>query len=127
LVEDHCNVREDGADRLVAAPRQGHAVVGGSIHNAADRRVRDWAAFLCEYSSYLPSGQAAGAVYDLPGMNVSYDRKAIAAIEDLLREGRWEGWVHARRPQRANAGAQLSHSPPTNLAHESDAHGTCPP
>ena len=37
---------------------------------------------------------------DLPGMNVSYDRRAIAAIDDLLRDGRWEGWLHARLRER---------------------------
>ena len=33
-------------------------------------------------------------------MNVAYDREAIAAIEDLLRAGRWEGWLHARLAER---------------------------
>ena len=36
-------------------------------------------------------------------MNVSYDRPAIAAIEDLLREGRWETWLHPRLRERGFA------------------------
>jgi glycosyltransferase involved in cell wall biosynthesis len=116
LIEDHCNVREGWADRLVTAHREGHAVVGGSIRNAADQRIRDWAAFLCEYASYLPHGQA-GAVDDLPGMNVSYDRQAIAAIDDLLREGRWEGWLHARLLER---GFELWSDPEAVLDHAKD-------
>ena len=35
-----------------------------------------------------------------PGMNVAYDREAIAAMEDLLRKGRWESWLHARLQER---------------------------
>ena len=42
----------------------------------------------------------AGPVQDLPGMNVSYDRQALAAIDDLLREGRWETWLHPRLQAR---------------------------
>ena len=33
-------------------------------------------------------------------MNVSYDRRAIEAIDDLLRQGRWESWLHARLRER---------------------------
>ena len=44
----------------------------------------------------LPEGKADA----LTGMNVSYDRDAIAAMEDLLREGRWEAWLHARLRER---------------------------
>ena len=33
-------------------------------------------------------------------MNVSYDRRALEAIDDLLREGRWEGRLHARLRER---------------------------
>ena len=44
----------------------------------------------------LPEGEANA----LTGMNVAYDREAIAAIEDLLRKGRWEGWLHARLQER---------------------------
>jgi len=116
LIEDHCNVREGWADRLLAAHEEGHAVVGGSIRNAADRRIRDWAAFLCEYSGYMPPAPA-GSVGDLPGMNVSYDRTAIAAIDDLLREGRWEGWLHARLLER---GFVLWSDPDAVLDHAKD-------
>jgi hypothetical protein len=95
LIEDHCNVRKGWAERLVAAHEAGQSVVGGSIRNFPYRRVRDWAAFFCEYSRYMEPAPA-GDVADLPGMNVSYDRRAIEAIDDLLRDGKWESWLHAR-------------------------------
>ncbi len=94
VIEDHCVVRNGWAAELLAAHRAGRPVVGGPIRNGSTR-VRDWAGFLFEYSRYmepLPSGATA----DLPGMNVSYDRRAIAEIDDLLRQGKWEGWLHAR-------------------------------
>jgi glycosyltransferase involved in cell wall biosynthesis len=116
LIEDHCNVLPGWADRLVAAHREGHAVVGGAIRNAADHRVRDWAAFFCEYSPYMPP-VPAGSVADLPGMNVSYDREALHAIDDLLHQGRWEGWLHGRLRER---GFELWSDPEAVLDHAKD-------
>ena len=79
-------------------------------------RSRDWAAFFCEYSRYMEPAPA-GAVDDLPGMNVSYDRAALAAIDDLLREGRWESWLHARLVER---GFELWCEPAAVLDHAKD-------
>ena len=95
VIEDHCNVTPGWADRLVAAHEAGHAVVGGPVRNVMTSRTRDWAAFLCEYSAFM-TPETTGLVSDLPGMNVSYDRAALDAIDDLLHEGRWEGALHAR-------------------------------
>ena len=99
LIEDHCVVREGWASGLVRWHREGESVVGGPIHNVVDDRLRDWAAFFCEYSAFLepgPTGPAPG----LPGMNVSYDRAAIDAMADLLADGRWETWLHPRLVER---------------------------
>ena len=116
LIEDHCNVREEWADRLVAAHEGGRPVVGGSIRNFPYRRIRDWAAFFCEYSRYMEPAPA-GEVDDLPGMNVSYDRRAIEAIDDLLRAGKWESWLHARLLER---GFVLWCEPDAVLDHAKD-------
>jgi hypothetical protein len=116
LIEDHCNVVDGWATRLVAAHEQGHAVVGGSIRNFPHRRIRDWSAFFCEYSRYMEPAPA-GQVDDLPGMNVSYDRRALEAIDDLLREGRWESWLHARLLER---GFELWCEPEAVLDHAKD-------
>lgn len=116
LIEDHCVVRNGWAAQLLAAHRAGRAVVGGPIRNGSTERIRDWAAFFFEYSAYMEEGPA-GAVEDLPGMNVSYDRRAIAAIDDLLREGKWESWLHARL--RA-CGFELFLDPKAPLDHVKD-------
>lgn len=95
VIEDHCIVREGWADGLLAWHEQGRPVVGGPIANAVVRRARDRAAFYCEYNGFLLPVET-GEVPDLPGMNVSYSRDAIAAMQDLLDEGRWETALHPR-------------------------------
>jgi glycosyltransferase involved in cell wall biosynthesis len=98
VIEDHCVVHNGWARHIVAAHQRGKSVVGGPIRNGS-LRIRDWAAFLFEYSLFmepLPTGSTG----DLAGMNVSYDRRAIAAMADLLREGKWETWLHERLRSR---------------------------
>jgi hypothetical protein len=50
-------------------------------------------------------------------MNVSYDRDAIAAIDDLLRAGHWESWLHPRLQER---GFDLWCDPELVLEHAKD-------
>ena len=95
VIEDHCNVTRDWAAGAVAAHEAGHAVVGGPVRNVVTRRSRDWAPFFCEYSSFMEP-LPEGPVDDLPGMNVSYDRRALEAMDDLVRQGRWESDLHPR-------------------------------
>ena len=116
LIEDHVVVREGWAERILDAHRRGYDVAGGPVENVVTGRVRDWAAFFCEYSAFLaplPSGET----YDLPGMNVSYSRAAIEAIDDLLREGRWESWLHARLRER---GFRFWSDPDAAIEHAKD-------
>jgi glycosyltransferase involved in cell wall biosynthesis len=116
LIEDHCLVAPGWGERLVAGHRAGYGVVGGPIRNVATGRIRDWAAFFCEYSAVMEP-MPAGAVTALPGMNVSYDRRALEAIDDLLREGRWENWLHPRLLER---GFVLYCDPDAFVEHDKD-------
>jgi hypothetical protein len=116
VIEDHCNVTPHWAESVIAAHEAGHRVVGGPVRNVMTRRIRDWAAFLCEYSSYTEPSPA-GPVLDLPGMNVSYDREALAAIRDLLEAGHWESWLHPRLLER---GFELYCSPAAVIEHAKD-------
>jgi len=116
LIEDHCVVREGWAARILAEHRAGRSVVGGPIRNAATRRLRDWAAFLCEYSEHMepiPEGPARA----LPGMNVSYDRRALEAMAELLRAGRWETWLHEHLRR---SGFELWADPDLAIEHDKD-------
>jgi Glycosyl transferase family 2 len=116
VIEDHCIVREGWSQRLLAAHRAGHSVVGGSVRNGATDRVRDWAAFFCEYTEHMEPAPG-GEVQSLPGMNVSYDRRAIAAMEEQLRRGLWESWLH---PHLQASGFTLWSDPAAVLEHVRD-------
>jgi GT2 family glycosyltransferase len=115
LIEDHCVVGSTWAKALLDGHRAGYSVVGGPIRNGAGR-LRDWAAFLFEYSAYMIPGPR-GEVADLPGMNVSYDRRALREIDDLLRAAKWEGWLHARLRERGYA---FFATPDATLDHVKD-------
>jgi hypothetical protein len=113
LLEDHCVVRNGWAASVLVAHRAGRPVVGGPIRNAATRRLRDWAAFFCEYSEHMEP-LLTGVAPSLPGMNVSYDRRAIEAMAGLLAEGRWETWLHPHLVREgfelyADAGMAVDH------------------
>jgi GT2 family glycosyltransferase len=112
VLEDHCVVLEGWAQALL---RHEDAAVGGPIRNHGGR-LRDWAGFLFEYSAFLEPGPR-GPTEALPGMNVCYDRRAIEAMSDLLREGRWETWLHTRLRER---GLSLRHEPDAVLVHHMD-------
>jgi len=116
VIEDHCVVREGWGRRIVAAHQAGHSVVGGSIRNGQTGRIRDWAAFFCEYTEHMEPAPA-GIVPSLPGMNVSYDREAIAAMDDFLQRGLWETWLH---PHLQECGFELYSDPEIALDHVKD-------
>lgn len=116
VIEDHCVVGTGWEGALLRAREEGRSVVGGPIRNSAGARVRDWAAFLFEYSAFLEPVQR-GPTESLPGMNVCYDRRAILEIADLLRAGKWESWLHARLRER---GFELFCEPAAVIEHEMD-------
>jgi Glycosyl transferase family 2 len=116
VLEDHCVVTEGWAGALARSRSEGHGAVGGPIRNGGHARIRDWAAFLFEYSPFLEPVER-GPAADLPGMNVCYDRAAIAEITDLLQAGRWESWLHGRLRER---GVELFREPDAVIEHEMD-------
>jgi glycosyltransferase involved in cell wall biosynthesis len=116
VIEDHCVILAGWQAALLAAQEAGHRVVGGPIRNGLQARLRDWPAFLFEYSAFIEPVER-GLATDLPGMNVCYDRDAVEAIDDLLREGRWESWLHRRLRER---GFDLFCEPNAVIEHEMD-------
>jgi len=98
VIEDHCLVSDGWLAEVRSAggrlAERGFVAVGGPIENGAVERIRDWAAFLCEYSHAMgpiPAGETSG----VPGNNVAYTREAL---ELLLpeRSERWEFFLHAK-------------------------------
>jgi glycosyltransferase involved in cell wall biosynthesis len=113
MTEDHCVPAEDWYDRIVAAHQQPYLAIGGAIENAAVERLVDWAAFLCEYSAFVRP-LPAGVAHDIPGPNVAYKRAALEHIQDLLDDGRWENFLHARLEER---GFELYRDPTIVVYH----------
>lgn len=96
ITEDHCIPASDWYESVCRA----HALyagpaIGGAVDNAATERLVDWAVFFCEYSNFV-SPLPAGIVHDLPGPNVSYKRNTLEAMEESIRDGYWETFLHAR-------------------------------
>ena len=116
VIEDHCVVQPGWSAAVLRGHRAGHPVVGGEIINVVTGRVRDWAAFYCEYSEHMDP-LPAGPTPSLPGMNVSYDRAALAAMAPLLAEGRWETWLH---PQLEREGFAFHVEDGMVLGHDKD-------
>jgi hypothetical protein len=116
VIEDHCVVTHGWAEALVGAHREGHDVVGGPVRNAATERIRDWAAFLCEYSEHMEP-MPDGVVPSLAGMNASYSRHAVETMGHFLQLGLWETWLH---PYLQAHGFELWCEPTAVLLHDKD-------
>jgi GT2 family glycosyltransferase len=116
VLEDHCIVLDGWEDALLRDDGEAGVAVGGPIRNRPDARIRDWAGFLFEYSAFLEPAER-GPARVLPGMNVCYDRSAIEAIEDLLRQAKWESWLHGRLRER---GFELRYEPDAVIEHDMD-------
>lgn len=114
MTEDHCVPADDWYARIVDAhARLPYLAIGGAIENAAVKRLVDWAAFLCEYSAFVLPLEA-GVAHDIPGPNVAYKRAALAEMQDLLDDGRWENFLHARLEER---GFELYRDPSVLVYH----------
>lgn len=115
ITEDHCIPDTEWYQSLVAAHRnhQGPAI-GGAVDNGATDRVIDWAVYFCEYSNFM-SPVPAGVVHDLPGPNVSYKRSELMKMEEMLRDGYWETFLHWRLESE---GHELWSDPTINVIHQ---------
>jgi hypothetical protein len=95
LIEDDCIVDDRWAPAIVEAHEEGpHVAVGGAVEPGGYRHMRDWAAYLSDYSRFmlpLPDGDAAV----LPGNNVSYKRHVVDELLDMTAaDGLQETFVH---------------------------------
>ncbi len=93
VIEDHVIVPPGWARQLLEAQARGEDVVGGAVENAANQRVVDWAAFLCEYSHLLPPLPDGPSDW-LTGNNTVYRRALLEKYREVTREGRWENHLH---------------------------------
>lgn len=115
ITEDHCIPEPDWYRAMVESHRRHpQPAVGGAVDNAATERLVDWAVYFCEYSSFM-SPLPAGPAPDLPGPNVSYKRGALEAMDDLIRDGYWETFLHWRLQE---LGHELVLDPEVRVLHK---------
>ena len=114
ITEDHCIPEPRWYLSMVESHRH-HAepAVGGAVDNAAVDRIVDWAVYFCEYSSFM-SPVPAGPAPDLPGPNVSYKREVLEDLDDLIRDGYWETFLHWRLQE---LGHELVMDPAVRVLH----------
>lgn len=93
VIEDHVIVPAGWARALLDAQKGPQSVVGGSIQNAADERLVDWAAFLCEYSHCITPIPAGPSEW-LTGNNVVYPRSLLQRYRASLSDDKWENHLH---------------------------------
>lgn len=115
ITEDHCIPETDWYRSIAAAHgRCPEPAIGGSVDNAADQRIVDWAVYFCEYSNFM-SPVEEGVVHDLPGPNVSYKRSALDPLQHLIRDGYWETFLHWRLEE---LGFKLWSDPSVRVLHK---------
>ena len=94
VTEDHCIPAPDWIERGVRVIEGGAGIAGGPVENACTSRLRDWAAFLTDYSGVIRP--AAGDVINaIPGNNMACRRDAAEEIAATLEADLWESFVFA--------------------------------
>ena len=93
--EDHCTPNADWCARILAAhaPEGEARVVGGAIDVPASAPPAAWAAYLLDYSRYMPP--LDGAPAQASDCNVSYRRASLDAVSAAWRDEFHENVVHA--------------------------------
>lgn len=92
FTEDHCRLPAEWCSALLGAYAAGHRAFGGVVEQGSFRAPPDWAAFLVEFSAFMPP-LAGGPTDTLSGINVAYERMLI---EGLLDGPLCEPIVHGR-------------------------------
>lgn len=117
VTEDHCVAPADwlaSFARAIAEAPPGTVAVGGCVENAVADTALDHATFLCEYAAFLPP-VPEGAAGVLPGMNIAYERAALARLDAReLSAGFWEATAH---PALARAGGRLVSTNRVRILH----------
>jgi len=72
-----CRVATNWIEEIARAHERPELAIGGAIGNANPASYVGWAAYLCEFSQWMP-GMRARWLTDMPGANLSYKRQAFA-------------------------------------------------
>lgn len=117
FTEDHCIAPEDWCEKIIKAHHQsGYQAIGGAIENGSVARIRDWAAYLCEYSD-LMLPLAAGEVSNIAGNNASYARKILEGVDESVKRDCWEFFLQEELKAQ---GVRFFSVPDIVLAHKKE-------
>jgi len=93
LVEDYCTLDTLWCAGIKKAHESCHPIVGGAVENRCPDKPLNWAVYFYDYGKYMLPGSAGPSV-TLSGLNVSYTREALRAVEESFRGGFYEAVVH---------------------------------
>ena len=91
VIEDHCLVPADWAEKILSFADSPYGVVGGPVENGARSRLLDWAYFLAEYGPCMPP-LAEGETDGVPGNNAAY-RRDVLPLQDDKWAHVWESFL----------------------------------
>ncbi len=117
ILEDHEVVPLGWGQKVISA-HQAYpqvAAIAGPIENGCITSLTDWAAFFCEYCTFMPPIHA-GSTQTIPGNNVAYKRRAVESSQPEDRKsGFWETTLHPMLLQR---GGQFRMEPGMVVSHQ---------
>jgi glycosyltransferase involved in cell wall biosynthesis len=117
FTEDHCIAPEDWCEKIIKAHQQsGYQAIGGAIENGSVARIRDWAAYLCEYSGLMPP-LPSGEVDSIAGNNASYARTILESVNESVKRDCWEFFLQEELKAR---GVKFLSAPEIVLAHKKE-------
>jgi len=116
FIEDHCIAPVDWYERIIKAHESGYSAIGGAVENGSCQRIRDWAAYLCEYSN-LMLPLPAGEVSNIAGNNASYARKILEGVDESVKRDCWEFFLHEELKAQ---GVRFLSVPEIVLAHKKE-------
>ena len=84
-IDADCVAREDWVEEVLRAHQDPSLVIGGVIENANPGSYVGWAAYLCEFTQWMP-GAPRRWLADIATANISYKRKYSASTGASLKE-----------------------------------------
>lgn len=86
LIDADCQAAEDWIEQIAMAHEYPWPAIGGTIGNANPESYVGWAAYLCEFSQWMP-GTKAGYHSDIAAANMSYKQAVIDAFGPFMTGG----------------------------------------
>jgi glycosyltransferase involved in cell wall biosynthesis len=121
FIDADCVVGPEWVDRVAAAHRRDHAVIGGVVENANPSSASGWAYYFTEFNRWLP-GARAQTVDEVPGCSMTLKRSAYERYGPFMVGGycsdtlfQWRLAADGARPH-LDPTIRVAHHNPESLA-----------